>query len=859
MDVVADAYFGTVGSQQLIQDTRERIDWFLHQIGPGAVLDIGCSQGILAILLARRGGADVTGVDILDAAVVDAKRRLGEEPETVQQAVRFAQIDFLTADISAFKGRFDTVVIGQVLEHLGDPAAFVARAVSCLAPAGRILVTVPYGVRDPDEHEETYFVHTLFGIMSPLVTVTQIDLVGGRLAMAGTLKSDGAQAIPQSALQELEERFSIQKERQHLDHIGHRIERDVRLMDQDAVPREQNAQLDQRSRPAPHRTFLEAIAVATIAVSKDRFELEMARARATPVRRLLKPLHWLRLQFGLRLARGYNRAARGNPEARTVIGHYLLGPQRGRFHNRDVGPYLSKTIPLLEAFLNEVLSKKTGGELKDVASIILDHVPEPRASLILFHLHQARGEFDHALVLCRNLLDGKCGELKSGERRKLHREPVARLLAGDLLPERKVEPVFKRGGRIGYVAHNSLPYVTVGYTTRTQGFADGMLRSGQDLVVITRPGFPLNVVRGLNASNVPLAEVIEGVPYRRILEPVDRRELPFDYVRLAADGLEKTFVAEGVQTVIAASNYVCALPAIIAARRLGLPSVYEVRGFWEISGKSRDPAFGDTADFKSRVAMETMAACAADRVLTLTAGMRNELIRRGVGPERIFLAPNGFRPTMLEKQTDPQAVRARLNIPENCPVIGYIGSITPYEGLEDLTTACVGLYGRGIDFRLLIVGSEKALNNAPAAITQHITRAFSAAGISDKLIMTGRVPFEEVPSYYSIVDIAPIPRKPFEVSELVSPIKPLEAMAFGTALVVSSVAALTEIVTDGVTGYVFEKGNLAALEDTLHRAINDPNTRRRIAAEGKRFALEERGWEKIAEKAAGFLFRTDLD
>lgn len=857
MDVVADAYCRTIKSPQLVKDTRERIDWFLQAIGPGTVLDIGCSQGILALLAGRRGDTEVTGVDILDAAIEDASRRLAEEPEAVQQAVSFVQVDFLTDDITAYQGRFDTVVIGQVLEHLSDPATFVARAVSCLSPAGQIVITVPYGVWDHDEHEETFYAHTLFAILQPLVTVTRVEMVGGRLAMVGTVKRDGAEAVSPAALWDLERQFFIRKERR-LQARAERLQaRTVVLEEQKARLQAHNADLMKRAQHAPHKAFLGALSRVTETLSKNRYDLEKKRARSIPARHLLRPLHRLRLQFGLRLAKDYARAAQGNPELETVIKAFVLGPKRARFHRKDVDLFFSEALPLILAYCDTQLRDKPRSVLKLVAEKIRQLVPEPQASLTLFQLHQSHGDLDQALALCRDLLDGKCGTLNGSARRKLHREPVAQLLARDLLPERKSPPVFKPGGRIGYVVHNSLPYITVGYATRTQGFADGMRRSGQDLVAITRPGFPLNVERDLDPGDVPLSEEIEGVPYRRILEPVDRATLPYDYIRLAADGLEQAFVAEDVQTVIAASNYVCALPAIIAARRLGLPCVYEVRGFWEISQKSRDPGFGDTADFKARVAMESLAACAADRVLTLTAGMRDELIRRGVEPERIFLAPNGFRPTMLEQKADPQAVRERLNIPEGCPVIGYIGSITPYEGLEDLAAACVGLHKRGIDFRLLIVGNEKPHAGQPALITNQITGAFATAGISDKLIMTGRVPFEEVPGYYSIVDIAPIPRKPFEVSELVSPIKPLEAMAFETALVVSSVAALTEIVTDGVTGYVFEKGNVAALEESLQVAITDPATRRRIAAQGKHFALEGRVWEKIAAKATDFLFDTD--
>lgn len=132
MDVVADAYLGVVNSQQLVQDTRARMHWLLDVIGSGTVLDIGCSQGILALLLARRGDTQVTGIDVLDAAIANANMRLRTEPQMVQKSVTFTQVDFLNDDITAYQGCFDTVVVGQVLEHISDPNAFLTRAASCL-------------------------------------------------------------------------------------------------------------------------------------------------------------------------------------------------------------------------------------------------------------------------------------------------------------------------------------------------------------------------------------------------------------------------------------------------------------------------------------------------------------------------------------------------------------------------------------------------------------------------------------------------------------------------------------------------------------------------------------------------------
>lgn len=716
---------------------------------------------------------------------------------------------------------------------------------------------MPYGVWDHDEHEETFYAHDLFRMLHTLVAVTDIKLVGGRLAMVGKPRSGAsvAEGIAAKSLYAVERPLFIQKERRLLERIN-RLQKRIDVLEQQKVRLQESS--GKKVKAYPHTAFFKHLSHVTARISQDRYAAERVRAKAIPVRHLLLPFHKLRMHIGMRLAKEFTLGASQEMEPDAVTSAFVSGWRRAKLHRKDIDRYFAENLVDFQAYRGLLSSNAGFCDLASLAKEIRYSVQEPQASLMLVRMYQSCGALEDALMVVKDCLFGGRVKLSNKDFKQLHREPVSRLLVRDLIPECDRDPDFRPGSRIGYVVHNSLPYVTVGYATRTQGFADGLLRCGQKLITISRPGFPLNVLPDTLDSEVPLSEEVEGVPYRRILAPIERGMLPFDYIKEAAGKLEETFRIEGIEIVIAASNYVNALPAIIAARRLGLPSVYEVRGFWEITAKSRDPNFEDTADYKTRVAMETLAVQSADRVLTLTEGMRDELIRRGVEPARIALAPNGIRPTMLEAHTDPISQRAELGIPESCPVIGYIGSITPYEGLEDLATACVGLHDRGIDFRFLIVGSEKIAKGQSTTITDHIINTFSAAGMLEKLIIVGRVPYEDVPSYYRIVDIAPIPRKPFEVSELVSPIKPLEAMAFETAVVVSSVAALTEIVTDGVNGYVFEKGNVAALEDTLYAAITQVDTRREIAAEGKRFAFEERAWEKIAANVCDFLFGSDV-
>jgi glycosyltransferase involved in cell wall biosynthesis/SAM-dependent methyltransferase len=409
--------------------------------------------------------------------------------------------------------------------------------------------------------------------------------------------------------------------------------------------------------------------------------------------------------------------------------------------------------------------------------------------------------------------------------------------------------------RVCYVLHNTLPYSSGGYATRSHGVATGIRDAGFDVVVLSRPGFPLDIKPELTEADVVPIDTVDGIQYVRTLAPL-RAGLPVRaYILAAADALEARLREYRPSIVIAASNHVTALPALIAARRLGLPFIYEVRGLWEITRLSRDTAFGESPAFHVQRLLEAGVAELADHVFTLTEPMREELVERGVKYDRIDLLPNSCDPTRFEPVKRNEELAATLQIPAGVPVIGYIGTFVDYEGLEDLAAACGLLKQRGIEFRLLMVGNENASGQTRGPITEEIVRIAEEMGFSDWLIMTGRVPHELVEDYYSLVDVAPFPRKPLPVCEMVSPMKPLEALAMEKAVVVSSVRALVEMVQDGQTGLVFEKGSTESLAKILTRLIDSPDLRMQLGAEGRRWVERERTWSQVGRKAGSILSR----
>jgi glycosyltransferase involved in cell wall biosynthesis len=236
--------------------------------------------------------------------------------------------------------------------------------------------------------------------------------------------------------------------------------------------------------------------------------------------------------------------------------------------------------------------------------------------------------------------------------------------------------------------------------------------------------------------------------------------------------------------------------------------------------------------------MENLAAQNADCVITITNGLRNELISRGVRAENIKLVPNCVdiqKHKPLQMNVD---LHKKLGLID-APTIGYIGSFVPYEGLDDLVRAALNLKKQGIRFNMLLVGEGKSYDEI-----RELVKRFN---IEKEVIFTGLVPYDDINDYYSLVDIAAFPRKPLPVCEMVSPLKPLEAMAMGKAIVASSVNALEEMVIHGQTGLIFTKGNTYDLTEKLAQLVLDKDYLVRLGNGGLNWVRKNRTWDQAAQ------------
>jgi glycosyltransferase involved in cell wall biosynthesis len=408
----------------------------------------------------------------------------------------------------------------------------------------------------------------------------------------------------------------------------------------------------------------------------------------------------------------------------------------------------------------------------------------------------------------------------------------------DLAVENETEGYEPIKGRVLYLLHNRLPYNSGGYATRSHGLLTNVAKFGWNISGVSRLGYPWDKMP--EKPSVEMDEV-DNIKYYRLLEEgIGLGKLPMkEYLESYAKALLEKAKQERPEFIHAASNHMNGLVGNYVAKCLGIKSVYEVRGLWEITRISRQPEWKNTEYYELMTKLEAEAANGADAVLTLTEALKEEMVSRGVDADKITILPNGVTSSRFEPLSRDKELESDLNLQEKV-VIGYIGSIVAYEGLEYLVDAIRILVDKGIaDIRVLMVGD--------GAVLEEIQRRVEEKKLNDYFIFTGRVPHEEVERYYSLVDITPFPRKGQPVCEMVSPLKPFEAMAMEKAILSSNVQALTEIVQDGYNGMLFKKDNIEDLADKLEVLIKDNVLREKLGKQAREWVIQERDWEVIAK------------
>jgi PEP-CTERM/exosortase A-associated glycosyltransferase len=383
--------------------------------------------------------------------------------------------------------------------------------------------------------------------------------------------------------------------------------------------------------------------------------------------------------------------------------------------------------------------------------------------------------------------------------------------------------------RILHVFDHSLPLHS-GYVFRSLGILAAQRGFGWETVQVTGPRH--------NAWTGPV-ETVDGWEFHRTCKPdgmltgipVGREAAEMRALRVR---LSQVIAAWRPDIVHAHSPVLVGWPALRAARQAGLPFVYEVRALWEDAAVDLGHARENDLRYRASRAFETRVLRRADAVVTLCAAMRAELAERGIPAAKITVVPNAVAATMLAppRAKDPELIAA-LGLAGRT-VLGFIGSFYHYEGLDLLLEALPAIRARDPRIVVVLVGGGPMDAELRATVV--------ARGLGDVVHFTGRVPHAEVHRYYDLMDFLVFPRRRMRLTELVTPLKPVEAMAESRLVIASDVGGHRELIQDGVTGFLFAADDGAALARRVTEAVAAGGAHEAMREAGRRFVTTERVW-----------------
>lgn len=392
--------------------------------------------------------------------------------------------------------------------------------------------------------------------------------------------------------------------------------------------------------------------------------------------------------------------------------------------------------------------------------------------------------------------------------------------------------------RILHVLDHSIPLHS-GYTFRTAAILREQRKLGWDThhvtsVKHTAPGPLVEEVDGLTFHRTPWTPgAIDRVPLLR--ERAQMRALEKRLLEVASDIRPDVIHAH--------SPVLNAFPALLVARRLDIPVVYEIRAFWEDAAVDHGTTTEGSLRYRATRAMETRAVFTVDAVTTICEGLRRDLVERGVPESKITVIPNAVDiDNFAYRVPADEALRAELGL-SGKRVLGFIGSFYAYEGLDLLLRALPAILQKAPDVAVLLTGGGPQEQNLKALVQE--------LGLQDHVKFTGRVPHAEVQRYYSLVDVLVYPRHSMRLTDLVTPLKPLEAMAQGLLLVASDVGGHKELIRDGETGMLFRAGDADDLARSVLQLMSMQSRWSQIREAGRRFVETERNWTNSVARYRG--------
>ena len=386
--------------------------------------------------------------------------------------------------------------------------------------------------------------------------------------------------------------------------------------------------------------------------------------------------------------------------------------------------------------------------------------------------------------------------------------------------------------KILHVLDHSIPLHS-GYTFRTRAILEQQRRLGWETFHLTSPKH--NAPAMVDGGN----EIVDGLNFYRSRNPAGwRTKLPFfnqwAVVEATVRRLREIIPHIRPDILHAHSPSLNGMAAVRAGREFGIPVVYEIRAFWEDAAVDHGTSKEGGLRYRLTRALETHVVNQADAVTTICEGLRGDLIARGVPEGKITVIPNAVDIERFSMDGEKDVQLARELGLEGKTVLGFIGSFYAYEGLTLLVQSLPAILAQAPETRLLLVGGGPQ--------EQEIKTQVERLGLQDAVIFTGRVPHDDVSRYYDLVDVFVYPRLSMRLTDLVTPLKPLEAMAQGKLVLASDVGGHKELIRDGENGVLFAAGSREELARKALEMFSDRGSWPQLRANGRTFVEQERNW-----------------
>jgi len=399
-----------------------------------------------------------------------------------------------------------------------------------------------------------------------------------------------------------------------------------------------------------------------------------------------------------------------------------------------------------------------------------------------------------------------------------------------------------------HILKESLPFFERGYTIRSRMTLAAQKMAGYEPTVVTSLGFP----RNQGFEDFHQLDVVDGIAHHRLDlgSGYDTRSIPYDQILNDQATLTAGIAMKSRPALIQAGSgyrgYETALVGLAVARHLSVPLIYEMRSFLEHTWTNEFERSEQGEYYQRRHDQETRCLLESDFVITIAEAMRREIMSRGVSGHKVAVVPNVVDVERFQPRPKSRALLRRYDL-DRRPILGYISNLGAREGIESLIIAVARLRESGTDVAGLVVGDGPERERLSALVSE--------LGLTEHFVLTGHVANKEIEDHYALIDLFVVPRVDDRAARLVTPLKPLEAMAMEIPVIASDLPALRELVAPGRRGEVFAPDDPDSLADTAGRLLDSPDLRKARAQEAKEWILEERTLESNAKRYGEILSR----